>query len=682
MDCSDVLAGFLSPGDGRVNPVDVTMALAKGARNGGVRIFEETKVTAIKKKNNRVTGVVTDKGEIKAEYVVNCAGMWAGEVGKLAGVNIPLQAAEHYYLITEPIEGVTADLPVLVDPDRYAYYREEVGGLLLGVFEPVGAPWSIDGIPKRFSFGEIQPDWDRMMPFLEPVMDRIPIVKETGVHKFFCGPESFTADANTLLGKSPELDNFFVAAGLNSLGILLGGGIGQVMADWIVNGVPDVDITAIDVGRMMPFQNTPKYRKDRTVEALGILFEVGYHNRQYTTARNIRKSAFHDRMVDANAYFGCYAGWEYPDWFAPKGVEPKVEYSWGRQNWFEYNAAEHRAARENVTLMDYSVMGKILVQGRDLEKHLNRICANDIAVPVGRCVYTQWLNETGTIEADLTVTRMAEDQFLILTGDATINSVQAWLRRNIPANAHPSITNITSAYSVLSVQGPKSRDFLSSFTHANMSNEAFPFLTMQDIDIGYALVKALRVTYVGELGWELYIPTEFSLHVYDTLMEKGEDFGLKLIGLRALESLRLEKAYRDYGGDIDNTDTPLEVGLGYFVKFDKPGGFIGRDALLKMKESGYRYRMPQFLLEDPEPMMHYGEIIYRDGEPVGYIMAGSYGHTLGASVGVGPVENNRDVVTAEYIRSGAYEIDVAGTRFPAKVSLRPMYDPKLERVRC
>jgi 4-methylaminobutanoate oxidase (formaldehyde-forming) len=521
-----------------------------------------------------------------------------------------------------------------------------------------------------------------MMPYLEPVMDRIPIVEQSGVHKFFCGPESFTADASTLLGQTPELDNFFVAAGLNSLGILLGGGIGKVMADWIVNGVPDVDITGLDIARMAPFQNTPKYRKDRTVEALGIMFEEWYHNRQYTTARNIRKSAFHDRMVAANAYFGSYAGWEYPDWFAPKGVEPRVDYSWGRQNWFEYSAAEHQAARENVTLMDYSVMGKILVQGRDAEKYLNRICANNVAVPDGKVVYTQWLNETGTIEADLTVTRLAEDQFLVLTGDKTTNHAQAWLRRNIPPDAHVFITNITSAYSVLSIQGPKSRDFLSCVTHADMSNEAFPFLSMQEIDIGYAQVKALRITYVGELGWELYIPTEFSSHVYDKLMENGEDFGLKLVGLQALESLRLEKAYRDYGGDIDNTDTPLEVGLGYFVKFDKPGGFIGRNALLRLKDSGFRYRMPQFLLEDPEPMLHYGEIIYRNGEPVGYIMAGSYGHTLGASVGVGPVEKNGDVVTADYIRSGSYEIDVAGTRYPAKASLQPMYDPKLKRVRC
>jgi len=677
----DVLAGFYAPGDGLVNPVDVTMALAKGARNGGVKIYEDTPVTGFEKYGQRIKKVITDRGEIAVEYVVNCSGMWANQLGKLAGVNVPLQPTEHYYLITEAIEGIDPELPVLVDLDKYAYYREEVGGLLFGIFEPVSAPWGLNGIPDNFTFGEINPDWDRMMPYIENAMQRIPILENVGIHKFFCGPESFTPDLGPMMGLAPELDNFYVAAGFNSLGILLGGGVGKVMAQWIVDGIPDVDVTGLDIARMLPFENNPSYKRDRVVEVLGFMFEDGYPNKQFQRARNARKSAFHDRLADAGAYFGAYAGWEYPDWFAPEGVEPKVEYSWGRQNWFEYSAAEHRAARENVTMLDYSVMGKILVQGRDVEKHLNHICANDVAVPVGRCVYTQWLNETGTIEADLTVTRLAEDQFLILTGDKTTNNAQAWLRRHIPADAHAFITNITSAYSVLNVQGPKSRDFLSSVTHADLSNEAFPFLTMQQIDIGYAPVKALRITYVGELGWELYIPTEFSLHVYDTLMEKGEDFGLKLIGLQALNSLRLEKAYRDYGGDIDNTDTPLEVGLSYFVKFDKPGGFIGRDALLKLKESGFRYRMPQFLLEDSEPMLYYGEIIYRNGEPVGYIMAGSYGHTLGASVGVGPVENDGDVVTAEYIRSGSYEIDIAGTRFPAKASLRPMYDPKL-RVRC
>ena len=417
------------------------------------------------------------------------------------------------------------------------------------------------------------------------------------------------------------------------------------------------------------------------VEVLGFLFEDAYPNKYFKSARNVRKSAFHERLKDAGAYFGVYAGWEYPDWFAPEGVEPKVEYSWGRQNWFEYSAAEHKAVRQNVAMLDYSVMGKVLVEGRDAEKYLNRICANNISVPVSRCVYTQWCNETGTIEADLTVTRLAENQFLILSGDGTLVAVQAWLRRHIPPDAHVFITNVSSAYSVLNIQGPKSRDFLRSVTDSDLSNEAFPFLTMQEIEIGYSLVKAIRVTYVGELGWELYIPTEFSLHVFDTLMEAGHEFGLTHFGLQALNSLRLEKAYRDYGGDIDNTDTPLEVGLTRFVDFDKPGGFIGRDALLRRKEDGLRYLMPQFLLEDPLPMLYFGEIIYRDGKPVGHIMSGGYGHTLGASVGVGPVKNEGDIVTADYVMSGSYEIDVAGVRYPAKVSLKPMYDPMLLRVR-
>ena len=678
----DILTGFLTHGDGRANPVDVTMALAKGARMRGVQIFEETQVVGLKKEGRRVSTVVTDRGEIEVEYVVNCAGMWSREVGKMAGVNVPLQAAEHYYLITEPIEGVSADLPVLVDLDKYAYYREEGGGILLGLFEPIAAPWALKGIPKDFSFGEIQPDWDRMMPYIEDAMERTPALKDAGIHKFFCGPESFTPDLSPLMGLAPELDNFYVAAGFNSLGILLGGGAGKVMAQWMVDGVSDSDITAIDIARMAPFQNTPNYLKDRVVEILGFLFEEAYPNKYFQRARNARKSAFHDRMAAAGAYFAEYAGWESPDWFAPKGVEPKVEYSWGRQNWFEYSAAEHRAVRENVAMLDYSVMGKVLVQGRDAEKYLNRICANNVAVPVGRCVYTQWLNETGTIEADLTVTRLAEDQFLVLAGDKSVPAVLAWLRRHIPADAHVFVTNITSAYSVLNIQGPRSRDFLSSVTHADMSNAAFPYLTSQEIDIGYALVKAFRVTYMGELGWELYIPTEFSLHVYDTLMEAGVNFGLKLFGLQALNSLRIEKAYRDYGGDIDNTDSPLEVGLSYFVDFDKPDGFIGRDSLLRRKEVGLKYRMVQFLLDDSEPMLFGGEVIYRDGVDVGHLMSGGYGHTLGGAVGVGPVENGGETVTNEYITGGEYEIDIAGKRYSARASLRPMYDPKLEKVRC
>jgi len=536
------------------------------------------------------------------------------------------------------------------------------------------------GIPESFKFEELVPDWDRMIPHLERAMERIPVAKTAGVHKFFCGPESFTPDLEPLMGEAPELKGYYVAAGFNSLGILLGGGVGQVMAQWIVDGLPPIDVSDVDIARMLPFQNNPRYLRDRTVEILGLTFAQGYFNLQKETARNARTSPFHDRMAEAGAYFGAYAGWEYPDWFAPEGVEPKVEYTWGRQNWFEYAAAEHRAAREGVILMDYSVMGKLLVQGRDAEKVLNWICANNVAVPVGRFVYTQWLNERGRIEADLTVTRLAEDQYLVLTGDGTITAVQAWLKRNIPPDAHAFVTNVTSVYSVLNIQGPKSRDLLSRVTNADMSNEAFPFLTLQEIDIGYALVLALRVTYVGELGWELYIPTEFSLHVFDTLVEAGKDVGLVFAGLQALETLRLEKAYRDYGNDVDNLDTPLEVGLSRFVDFDKPGGFIGKEALLRHKEAGVKHRLVQFLLEDPEPLLYYNEPIYRNGNLAGRILAGGYGHTLGASVGLGYIENEEGV-TADYVRSGTYEIKVAGVRYPARASLRPMYDPKGERIR-
>ena len=682
----DILAGFYTAEDGRTNPVDTTMALAKGAKMGGARILEETPVIGIKQERGRVTGVVTDKGEIEAEYVVNCGGMWARELGKMAGVNVPLHAAEHYYLITEPIDGMRRDMPIVEDPDLFAYYRDEMGGLMIGFFEPVAKPWGMTkpdgsgGIPKDFSFGEIAPDWERMMPHIEVAMKRIPIAKEAGIHQFFCGPESFTPDMGPLMGEAPELKNFYVAAGFNSLGILFGGGAGQVMAQWIVDGLPPVDVSGINIARMMPFQNNPKYLHDRTVELLGWQY-TSWPNLQPETARNVRRSAMHDRLAAAGAYFGQSVGWEYPDWFAPEGVEPKVEYSWGRQNWFEYAAEEHRAAREDVILMDLTHMSKLLVQGRDAQKGLNRICANNVAVPVGRIVYTQWLNERGTIEADMTVTRLAEDCYLLVLVDSIHRHVVGWLEQHIPPEAHVFVTDVTSGYNIINVQGPKSRQLISGLTTADMSNEAFPYLTMQEIDIGYALVKALRITYVGELGWELYVPTEFTLHVFDRLVEAGADVGFKYAGFQALNTLRLEKAYRDYGYDIDNTDTPLEAGLGFAVDFAKPRGFIGKEALLRQRAEGVlKHRLVQFLLEDPEPLLYGSEPIYRDGELVGHLNSGGYGHTLGGEMGLGNVENEQGV-TADFVKSGSYEIEVVGARYPAKESLRPMYDPKSERVR-
>jgi glycine cleavage system aminomethyltransferase T/glycine/D-amino acid oxidase-like deaminating enzyme len=676
----DILAGFYTAEDGRVNPVDVTMALAKGAKMGGARILEETRVTGIKREKGRVVGVVTDRGEIEAEYVVNCGGIWARELGRMAGVSVPLHATEHYYLITEPIDGMHPDMPIVEDPDRFAYYREEVGALMIGFFEPVAKPWGMGGIPHDFSFGEIAADWDRMMPYMEVAMDRVPISKETGIHKFFCGPESFTPDMGPLMGEAPELKNFYVAAGFNSLGILFGGGVGQVMAQWIVDGLPPVDVSDINIARMMPFQNNPRYLHDRVVELLGWQY-TGWPNLQAETARNARRSAMHDRLAAAGAYFGQSVGWEYPDWFAPEGVEPKVEYSWGRQNWFDYAAAEHRAAREDVILMDLTHMSKLLVQGRDAEKVLSRICANNIAVPVGRIVYTQWLNERGTIEADLTVTRLAEDVYFLVLVDSIHRHVVGWLEQHIPPDAHVFVTDVTSGYNIINVQGPKSRELVGGLTTADMSNKAFPYLTMQEIDIGYSLVKALRITYVGELGWELYVPTEFTLHVFDLLVEAGQDVGLKFAGFQALNTLRLEKAYRDYGYDIDNTDTPLEVGLSFAVDFAKPGGFVGKEALLRQKEEGIlKHRLVQFLLEEPEPLLYGGEPIYRDGELVGYLNSGGYGHTLGGAVGLGNVEREEGV-TADFVKSGTYEIEVAGVRYPAKASLQPLYDPKGERIR-
>jgi 4-methylaminobutanoate oxidase (formaldehyde-forming) len=685
-EANDVMAGFYTADDGRANPVDVTMSLAKGARMGGAQIFEGVTVTGVSQKDGRVTGVDTDRGSIQAEYVVNCGGMWARELGKMAGVNVPLHASEHYYLITEPMEGIHRDLPIVEDPDLYSYFREEAGGkLMIGLFEPVAGPWGMKGIPKNFSFGELEPDWDRMTPYLEIAMNRIPACKEVGIQQFFCGPESFTPDMGPLVGEAPELKNFFVAAGFNSLGIIFGGGAGNILAQWMVDGLPPDDVREIDIDRMVPFQNTPKYLHDRTVEMVGWQY-ISWPGLAPSTARNVRKSPMHDRLAAAGAYFGTSAGWEFPNWFAPEGVKPETKYTWGRPDWFDYSAAEHQATREGVTMMDLTHMSKFIVQGRDAEKALNRICANNVSVPVGEIIYTQWLNERGLIEADLTVTRVAEDRFWVIAGDVIHTHVETWLKRNIPPEAHVFVTDVTSGYVILNIQGPKSRDLLSRLTDADVSNEAFPYRTMQEIDIGYAKVQAFRLTYVGELGWELYVPTEFTLHVFDQIVEVGKEVGLRQAGLNALETLRLEKAYRDYGHDIDNMDTPLEAGLGFAVKFDKPGGFIGQEALLKQKEEGLKVRLAQFLLEDPEPMLHAEEPIYRDGVRVGYIKAGGYGHTLGGSVGLGPIENigsdgSPQVVTPDFVKSGSYQIEVSGTRYPARVSLRPMFDPKGTKIR-
>ena len=683
-DFTDVLCAFHIPKDGRANPVDLTMSLAKGAKMGGAKIFEGVTVTEILAKNGTATGVRTATGNvITAENVVICGGMWSRQLGATAGINLPLQAAEHYYLITDDIEGLSRDLPVVEDPSTYTYYRPEGGGLMLGLFEPAGAVWNLDRIPDTFEFGEINPDWDRMMPHLEKAYTRVPSTMEIGVRKFFCGPESFTPDLAPLVGETPELRNCFVAAGMNSLGILNGAGIGNVLAHWIVDGAAPVDVTAINVNRFTKCENTPAFRRDRTPELLGRLFGQHHHNESPKFARDVKRSVLHDRLAAAGAFFGEQHSWEMPDWFAPTPEQARIDrYSWFRQNWWDWHAEEHKAAREAVILMDMSMMSKFIVQGRDACALLNRLSCNQIDVEPGAIVYTQWVNEQGGFEGDLTVTRLEQDKFMVICGENAHGHTEMRMRNHIGANEFVTLFDATSATTQLNIHGPKARDLMQKVTFTDMSNDAFPFFTAKEIDIGYANVLAIRVTYVGELGWELHIPTIHAVQVYDQLVDAGQEFGLRHAGLQTLNSLRLEKAYRDFGVDVDNTDNPLEAGLGFAVKLDKPGGFIGRDALVKIKAEGVpKRRMVQFLLQDPKPLLYGNELIHLNGQEVGYLQIGGYGHTLGGAVGIGFAELD-EPLTLDIVNTGAWEIDVAGERIKARASLKPLFDPTMERIKC
>ena len=676
----DVIGGIHIPSDGYANAVDITQALAKGARACGARIFQNVKVTSIRTGSGRVTGVGTERGDVQADYVVLCAGMWTRDLAASIGVNVPLHACEHYYALFESVAGLDEDLPVIRDYDACTYYKHDAGKLLVGAFEPRARPWGMDGIPEDFCFDEIAGDFDHFEPVLRDAMARVPALESAGIQKFFCGPESFTPDVRYHLGQAPEFDNCFIAAGLNSIGLQSAGGIGKVVAEWMRAGRPPADLWEVDVRRNMPFQGNRRYLRARVSESLGLLYARHYPYRQYESARGVRKSPLYERLAAAGACHGETAGWERPNWYAPPGVEAKYEYSYGRQNWFEYAAAEHRAVRENVGLFDQSSFAKYRLEGPDAARVLNYVCANDVDVRPGRIVYTQWLNDKGGIEADLTVTRLAEDCFLIVTAAATEVRDCHWLKQHIPADAHCVLTNVTSAMGVISVMGPNARKLLQPLTPDDLSNEAFGFANSREIELGYARVRASRITFVGELGWELYIPTEFVAGVYDEITAAGEALGLAHAGYHALDSLRIEKAYRHWSHDITDEDTPLEAGLEFTVKFDKPGGFIGRDALLRQREQGLRKRLLQFRLLDPEPLLYHNEPIWRRGRIVGHVTSGSYGHTLGGSIGLGYVDTSEVKDVAELLED-RFEIEVAGVRVPAEASLRPMYDPGGSRIR-
>ena len=681
----NVRGGVFLPKDGQVNPIDVTQALAQGARSRGAKILENVKVTRILTKNGSAYGVETADGTILADKVVVASGMWSRDLGRSIGVNIPLHACEHFYIVSEPIAELPRNMPVVRVPDECTYYKEDAGKLMVGAFEPKAKPWGGGGIDDDHAFVTLPEDMDHFEPILANAINRVPLLETAGIQLFFNGPESFTPDVKYYLGEAPEVKNVYVAAGFNSIGIQSSGGAGLVLAKWIKNGHPPMDVTGMDIRRIHPFQSVKNYVRERVSESLGLLYAMHWPYRQAETARGVRRSPLYHYEKDLGAVFGEVNGWERPNWYARGGVKPEYEYSYGRQNWFPCADYEAKQLMTNCAFFDQASFAKYSVEGRDACKVLNRVSAANVDVEPGRIVYTQWLNERGGIEADLTVTRLEENKFLVVTGAAPQTRDMAWLKRHTPSDAHCVATDITSGLPMIAVMGPKSRALLEKLSGADLSNAAFPFGTSKELEIGYARVRASRITYVGELGWELYIPTEFTAHVFEVLQEAGKDFGLTPAGMHTMNNCRTKKAYRHWGHDIADEDTPLEAGLGFAVSWDKPGGFIGKDALLKQKAiPSLSKRFVCLALEDSSektPMIYHEEPIYRNGVLVGSTTSGAWGHRVNLSLGLGYV-HNKDGVTKDWIEGGKWEVELAWKRYPAKVQFQAFYDPKGERIKA
>ena len=675
-----VTAGVYLPLDGQGDPANITLALAKGARQNGAQVIERTAVTKINRDGRRVKSVDwnsgTETGTIDCDMIVNCGGMWGHEVGRMAGVNVPLHACEHFYIVTEAIKGLT-QMPVLRVPDECAYYKEDAGKILLGAFEPNAKPWAMGGIPKDFEFDQLPEDFDHFEPILEQAVNRMPMLAEAGIHTFFNGPESFTPDDAYHLGLAPEMDNVWVAAGFNSIGIQSAGGAGQALAAWMDADEKPYDLGDVDISRMQPFQGNKYYLFERSKETLGLLYADHFPFRQKATARGIRRTPFHQHLLDQGAVMGELAGWERANWFANEGQTPEYEYSWKRQNFFGNVAAELGAVRTNVGMYDMSSFGKIRVEGRDAVGFMNYVGGGHYDVPVGKIVYTQFLNNKAGIEADVTVTRLSETVFLVVTPAATRLADQVWMQRNI-GDHNVVITDVTAGEGVIAVMGPNARKLLQAVSPNDFSNDVNPFGTAQEIELGMGMARVHRVTYVGELGWEVYVSSDMAAHAFEVLHAAGQDMGVKLCGMHMMDAGRIEKGFRHFGHDITSEDHVLEAGLGFAVKTDKPA-FIGRDAVLRKKDEGLNSRLVQFKLTDPEPLLYHNEPVMRDGEVVGYLSSGVYGHHMGAAMGMGYVPCKGETV-AEVLAS-TYEIDVMGTRIKAEASLKPFYDPKSERVK-
>ena len=668
------------PRDGRGSATDTTISLARGASARRARIIEGVDVTGVKTRHGRVVGVQTAAGDIEAEYVVNATGMWGREFGAKAGVDVPLQALAHYYVITEAIKDLPRNLPTVKSGDEYAYVKDEAGALMVGFFEPGSYAWKSKGIPDNKGYIQLAEDWDHLGPFYEQMVERFPVLGDAGIRLHFCGPESFTPDGQYHLGEAPDLRNYFVAAGFNSVGFLSGPGAGSVLADWITDGRSPIDLPETDPARVQRHETNRRFLETRVVESLDLSYEVHWPFQQRSSARRLRLSPLYQPTADAGAVFGELCGWERANWYAPQGVIKEYEYSFDKPNWFEHSAAENRAIREQVGMIDTSSFGKLLVQGQDAVKVLQRLSVNDVDVAPGRIVYTQWLNTHGGIEADVTVTRISENEFLVLSGPATVNRDLARLRRAIDDDDRCTVADVSGTMAMLAVMGPNSRDLLQPLTDVSLANDDFAFGASREIDLGFGYVRATRVTYVGELGWELLIPSEMAHHVWGVLRDAGDPHGLKPVGYHAMNSLRLEKGFRSWGHDISGADDPIQAGLSFTVKWDKPGGFIGRDALAKIKEAGVDRRLVQFKVNDPEQQLFHDEPIYKDGALVGRVASAQYGHALGGATALGWV-TAPEVVERSWFEQGDYQIEAANQRFDATASLRPLYDPKSERTK-
>jgi glycine cleavage system aminomethyltransferase T/glycine/D-amino acid oxidase-like deaminating enzyme len=687
MAVDDIVGAIWLPGDGRANPTDLTAALARGARDRGVKIRERVRVTGISKQagpvTSTVTGVRTDRGNVEAEVVVNCAGQWAKQIGAMCGVTVPLHSAEHFYVVTERIEGAHRDLPVLRDPDGYTYFKEEIGGLVVGGFEPEAKPWvAPDKLPYPFEFRLLDEDWDHFAILMDNAMKRIPVLVETGIKKFYNGPESFTPDNQFILGEAPELRNFFVGAGFNSVGIASAGGAGRALAEWIIEGEPSLDLSAVDIRRFARFNGNNQWLHDRVSEVLGLHYAVPWPNRELASARPFRRSPAYHLLKHANACFGSRMGWERANFFAPTGENPAIKYGWGRPNWQPWSSAEQRAARGSVALFDQTSFSKYLVTGRDAEQALQWLCTADVGVEPGRTVYTGMLNARGTYEADLTVTRLSTDEFLLVSSAATTEWDKDHITRRMPPRCYASLVDVTSAYAVYGVMGPRSRELLSRVSRGDFSDEAFGFGTSREIDLGYATVRATRITYVGELGWELYVPAEFAVGAYEDLIEAGADLGLVNAGYYAIESMRLEKAYRAFGRELTPDYNPVEAGLLFACKLKTGIPFLGREAVEQARAEGPRRRLISLVLPDPDVMIWGGELVLRDGVAVGQIASGAWGEAVGGCVSLAYVRHpDANVVTRDFARTGGYQVNVGGRLYPATVYLRPPFDPEGERIR-